>query len=239
MLERILETEVMDTLEEATDYNAMDHREVNRRFVTDLLATDLDRLTAFNESRNELLDLGTGTALIPIELVQRHPEVRVVAVDASVNMLELARYNLEVEGVTGRVFLDRIDAKELPFPDGRFAGVISNSIIHHIPEPASVLAEAVRVTAPGGLLFIRDLARPDDEETLAHLVQTYTGEENEHCRQMFADSLHAALTLDEIRALIEPLGFDPQTVQLTTDRHWTWIAVKPEPGDSAGQTASD
>ena len=43
---------------------------------------------------------------------------------------------------------------------------------------------------------------------------------------MFADSLHAALTLDEVRALVAALGFDPAGVRQTTDRHWTWAARK-------------
>jgi hypothetical protein len=37
MLQRVLEPEVMDTAEEAIDYDRMDHREVNRRFVDDFL----------------------------------------------------------------------------------------------------------------------------------------------------------------------------------------------------------
>ena len=37
MLPRTLEPEVMDTAEEAVDYDAMDHGEVNRRFVGDFL----------------------------------------------------------------------------------------------------------------------------------------------------------------------------------------------------------
>ena len=37
-LPRILETEVMDTPQEALDYNTMDHSAVNRVFVDDLLA---------------------------------------------------------------------------------------------------------------------------------------------------------------------------------------------------------
>ncbi len=40
MLPRILETEAMDTLEEAVDYDSMDHREVNAAFVTDLLVIE-------------------------------------------------------------------------------------------------------------------------------------------------------------------------------------------------------
>jgi hypothetical protein len=76
----------------------------------------------------------------------------------------------------------------------------------------------------GGALFIRDLLRPDDDATVRLLVQTYAGEANTHQQKMFDDSLRAALTLDEIRAMVENLGCDPATVKQTTDRHWTWAA---------------
>jgi ubiquinone/menaquinone biosynthesis C-methylase UbiE len=218
MLSRVLEPEVMDSLEEARDHNAMDHREVNRRFVEVLLATLGD------ESPGDVLDLGTGTALIPIELCRACEECRIMAVDAAISMLELARINLEIAMLTHRVQLDRVDAKALPHRDGMFHTVMSNSIIHHIPEPLAVLREAVRVTEPGGLLFFRDLLRPSDETELQRLVELYAGAENEHARKMFADSLHAALTLEEIQALVTQLGFPASTVAATSDRHWTWAA---------------
>jgi hypothetical protein len=85
----------------------------------------------------------------------------------------------------------------------------------------------VRVVAPGGTLFVRDLLRPADEAELQRLVGLYAAGANEHQRQMFADSLHAALRLDEVRALVAGLGSDPAGVRQTTDRHWTWAAVRP------------
>jgi ubiquinone/menaquinone biosynthesis C-methylase UbiE len=147
-----------------------------------------------------------------------------VAVDAAAEMLAVAADNVQDAGLTSRIELKRTDAKRLPFADAEFAAVMSNSIIHHIPEPRTVLAEAVRVTAPGGLLFFRDLMRPSDLPTLDRLVNTYAAGANEHQRRMFAESLHAALTLDEIRALVAESGFVPQSVQATSDRHWTWTA---------------
>lgn len=218
-LERVLESEVMDTPEEARDYNEMDHTGVNRAFVADMLATC--------SVAGDVLDLGTGTALIPIELCQRTEDCRVMAVDLSINMLELARYNIEVESLTDRIQLDHVDSKKLPYEDDMFDLVMSNSIVHHIPEPLSVLSEAVRVTKDGGWLYFRDLMRPDDNATIKQLVKTYAADENDHSRQMFEDSLHAALNLEEIRSLAEQLGFDSDTVQATSDRHWTWCVQKP------------
>jgi ubiquinone/menaquinone biosynthesis C-methylase UbiE len=148
----------------------------------------------------------------------------VVAVDAAEAMLEVARRNVQREGLAQRITLERVDAKRLPFSDGAFPFVMSNSIVHHIPEPREVLAEAVRVLASDGLIFFRDLMRPQTEADLARLVETYAGGANDHQRKMFGDSLRAALTVDEMQSLVAKLGFDPGTVRVTSDRHWTWAA---------------
>lgn len=218
-LERVLEPEVMDTYEEARDYDSMDHQAVNKLFVDDLLAV--------GNIGNDILDVGTGTAQIPVELCRQSEDCRIIAIDMAVHMLDLARFNIEVDGFTQRIFLQQIDAKDMLFESEMFDCVMSNSIIHHIPEPLAVLAESIRVTRPGGLLFFRDLLRPESGEEVAHLVSTYAGDENEHQRQMFDDSLRAALSLSEIRAMVSSLGFEAETVQATSDRHWTWIAIKP------------
>jgi ubiquinone/menaquinone biosynthesis C-methylase UbiE len=217
-LERVLEPEVMDTVAEAHDYDCMDHSGVNQVFVTDLLQA--------GDIGTEVLDLGTGTALIPVVLCQQDPDCRVMGIDLAAHMLDLARYNIEVEGLTDRIFLQQIDSKDLSMESESFDTVMSNSIIHHIPEPLMALTEAIRVARIGGLLFFRDLLRPATDEQVVTLVQQYAGEENEHQQQMFDDSLRAALSLAEIRGLISSLGFDDATVQASSDRHWTWIARK-------------
>lgn len=273
MLSRILEPEIMDSRQEAADYDAMDHAEVNRAFVADLLAARdcLYDPAAKPASANpidaqfgdwddqpifDVLDLGTGTARIPIELCQQFERrngdelhdaavqpgrreddqeepgvcerIRILAVDLAASMLDLARLNLEIASLMDQVQLEQVDAKQTPFADGMFDCVMSNSIIHHLPAPEGALAESVRVCRPGGLLFFRDLLRPDTEEQTLHLVSAYAGKENDHQRRMFEDSLRAALSLEEIRDLVSRLGFDSNTVQQTTDRHWTWAATKPD-----------
>ncbi len=228
VLKRVLEPEVMDSEKEAQEYNDMDHSVVNQHFVEELFqfARDQDPAAADAEfDFGDVLDLGTGTALIPVELCRQDHECRVMAVDLAVSMLELARYNVEAAGMIERITLAQVDAKKMGYDRGAFDLVMSNSIIHHIPDPVVCLQEMVRVTAEDGLLFIRDLMRPQDAETLEALVLTYTGKESEYSQRLFRDSLHAALSLDEIRDLVASLGFDPNSVQATSDRHWTWAAV--------------
>lgn len=219
MLERVLEPELMDDPDEAQSYNDMDHSEVNRRFVQELLAC--------GELGNDILDLGTGTALIPIELCEQHETCRVMASDAATNMLDLARYNVAVSSMELRIQLHHGDSKQLRFDDAMFDAVISNSLIHHVPDPQTVLSEMVRVCKPGGRIFVRDLYRPDSMTLVESLVQTYTANETPYNQQLFRQSLCAALTLEEIRQMVAELGFDPETVQMTSDRHWTWSAVVP------------
>jgi ubiquinone/menaquinone biosynthesis C-methylase UbiE len=224
-LERILESEVMDSQKEADEYNDMDHSQVNQSFVEDLLAFAASLKPPNSDLElGDVLDLGTGTALIPIELCRQHESCRVMAVDLAASMLDLAVYNIEASSMTQRITLSQADAKQLGFDDGIFDVVMSNSIVHHIPEPSGCLEQMVRVTSDGGIIFVRDLMRPDDLETLESLVETYAGEETEYSRKMFRDSLQAALSLAEIQQMGSELGFDPGTVQATSDRHWTWTA---------------
>ncbi|MGC3967418.1 MAG: class I SAM-dependent methyltransferase [Pirellulales bacterium] len=222
----------MDTLEDALDYDRMDHAEVNRLFAADALAA-LEAVGFLNGTKCHILDLGTGTAQIPIELVrqaraaQNAAGLTIAAVDLAAEMLVVAKQNVAAAGMVDVVRLERLDAKMLPYPDDRFQALLSNSIVHHIPTPEEALTEAVRVTAPGGALFVRDLLRPTDADEVERLVGLYTVGSSDAQRQLFRQSLHAALNLAEIRSIVAGLGFNPGDVQATSDRHWTWSSVKP------------
>ncbi len=218
-LPRVLELEVMDSVEEARAYDALDHGEVNRQFVGDLL----DQLPG----SGPILDVGTGTARIPIELCREEPHVEVTAVDLAEAMLELAADNIRQSGYDGHITLERADAKRLPYADGSFPVVISNSLVHHAAVPDLMLREAWRVLADGGLIFMRDLARPRDEIALGHQLEIYASRASDAQRRMFANSLRAALTVEEIQVRIERLGGPRDSARPTSDRHWTWCCRRP------------
>ena len=218
MLKRVLEPEVMDSLAEAEDYDSMDHRAVNRVFVADFIA--------FWNGRGPILDVGTGTGQIPIEFCAQSAAGDILAIDLAEQMLLVARQKAIRLHCDARLQFERVNAREMPYADGKFAALMSNSIVHHIPEPRAVFAEMVRVSAPGATLFVRDLLRPVDLAMLNRLVTIYAVGANDHQRKMFSESLHAALTLDEVRDIVAELGFDRDTVRQTSDRHWTWSALR-------------
>jgi len=225
MLPRTLEPEVMDSAEEAVDYDAMDHGTVNRVFVDDLL-TLLSQRKGAGDQLLRILDVGTGTAQIPLELSRRGLTVRVMAIDLASHMLQLALRNVLQAGQQESIKLEQVDAKDLPYADGTFDVVMSNSIVHHIPEPLAVLREMARVLKPGGTMFVRDLLRPDEVGTVDRLVVTYAGDSNPHQQKMFRESLHAALRLDEVRDLLSQSGLSSDWVLQTSDRHWTIAGSK-------------
>ncbi len=213
LMERILEPEVMDTWEEARDYDAMDFTIVNADFAK--RAIELVPPSGF------VLDAGTGTARIPILVGQQCPQWRIVAIDLSRNMLKLAAQNITQAGLQSQITLELADAKQLLFPAAQFDLVLSNSLIHHLPNPLSFLQEIDRVLKPGGALLLRDLIRPPDLATVESLVAAIGPDYDAHQRQLFHDSLKAAFTLEEVRDLVAQSGLQGVTVEQSSDRHWT------------------
>ena len=135
MLPRVLEPEVMDDEAEVAEYDAMPHDDVNARFVEDFLV----RFPPGAIATATVLDLGTGTALIPLLLLQREPGLRVTAVDRSAAMLRMAARHACRFGQQERLDLVEADVCRLPFADRSFDMVLSNSLLHHLPEPVRCL----------------------------------------------------------------------------------------------------
>lgn len=212
-MQRITEPEVMDSTQEAIEYDAMDFLEVNTAFAES--AISLCPSTAL------ILDAGTGTARIPIIMCQRRPQWQIIGIDLAQSMLEVGRKNVQQAGLKQQIKLELVDAKQMPYPDAHFDMVISNSIIHHLPNPLPFLQEIKRILKPNGAIFIRDLLRPNNAEIVEDIVKKYAADCNEHQTMLFRDSLHAAFPLDEIKELMQQALLENINVYQSSDRHWT------------------
>jgi ubiquinone/menaquinone biosynthesis C-methylase UbiE len=213
-LPRTLEPETLSPLDEATQYDAMDHAAVNRQFVEDLCTA--------GPVGPQVIDLGCGPGSIVIELCRRIPSIHALAIDLEVEMLEIAKREVDIAGLLDQISLHHANVCAMDqYEDGMSDTVMSNSLLHHLDEPRLGLESAIRLLRDDGRLFVRDLFRPATPEEVETLVCQYAGEENEVAQQLFRQSFHAALTLDEIREIVGGLGISTQCVQMTSDRHWT------------------
>jgi len=212
-MERILEPEVMDTEAEALEYDAMDFLAINTLFA--------QRAVELGSRIAQVLDLGTGTARIPILIAQARPEWQIVAIDWAESMLAIARENIVRAKLETQIQLKFMDAKQLPYPSSSFDGVISNSLIHHLPDPLPFFRELKRVLKPQGFLLLRDLLRPSSPAIADAMVTEIGTEYSPHQTQLFRDSLGAAFTLEEIQSFVEAVGLSDVKVYQSSERHWT------------------
>ena len=212
---RILEPEVMSGAGEAAAYDEMDFSATDR-----LLA---ERAAALARPSAPILDLGCGNAKIPLAIAALlSPGTRIHAVEMSPAMLSVAARNRIQAGIgAARVQFIAGDAKRLPFRDGSAGLVASNSLIHHIPEPRDVFREAARVAGERGAILIRDLVRPESQAALDALVEMHAAGWSALQTRLFADSLHAALTVEEVRRCLADCGIRGVTVSQISDRHWS------------------
>lgn len=213
-MDRTLEPEVMDTADDAEDYDAMDFQETDTRFAEDAAAL-------LGAGGGRVLDVGTGTAKIPVLLLARRPDLTVLAVDMADQMLRVAAKNIAAAGLEGACTLARMDAKALDAPPASFDLVVSNSLAHHVPEPLGFFREIARVAGPGGAILVRDLIRPESREAAWAIVNRLAPDDSERQKQLFFDSLCAALTLDEVREMVAAAGLEGASVAQSSDRHWS------------------
>jgi ubiquinone/menaquinone biosynthesis C-methylase UbiE len=119
---------------------------------------DLVRAT----SRDRVLDVGTGTGLIPFALAtSSEPPASILGIDLSAGMIDTARRRLRDElHDDPRVRFERMDAEQLELPDESFDVVLSGFALTHVPRPELALNEIFRVLRPGGRLGIALGSRP-------------------------------------------------------------------------------
>ena len=105
-----------------------------------------------------ILEVGSGPGRLAVLLAQRAPDLNMIGVDISPEMVQRAARRATEAGLGERVRFETGDVGALPFPEGSFDGAISTLSMHHWPDPARGLAEIHRVLKAGGEARIFDLA---------------------------------------------------------------------------------
>jgi len=106
------------------------------------------------------LDIGTGTGDVAIEILRSQAGAGVVGIDASLDMLALAKTKAQRAGLSGLISFQAGDALALAYRDASFSGVITAFCLRNIEDRRAALSEMWRVIRHGGRLVILELGVP-------------------------------------------------------------------------------
>lgn len=117
-----------------------------------------------------MMDAGIGPGRLPVKVSGLVPEVEIIGLDISVDMLKIACRNIIQAGVKDRVSLTRGSLYKIPFKDESFDFIVSTGVIYHLRDEVSVLNELYRVLKPHGEMWLydgrRDASRKEIRTTI-------------------------------------------------------------------------
>jgi ubiquinone/menaquinone biosynthesis C-methylase UbiE len=156
------------------------------------------------EGETTIVDLGTGPGILSIELNRLLPQVKIIGVDLSSDMLEIARKNADEAGMSNyETRLGR--AEEIPVESNSVNLLVTQSSFHEWDDPRKGLSEIFRILRPGGSLILKDYNwdwLSGWRRSLLKFLLKVVGESYEDHVGMFK------FTFDEVADLLKEAGFD-------------------------------
>jgi len=171
-------------------------------------------------SEDSVLDVACGAGLVACAFA---PVVRhATGIDLTPAMIERARA-LQQEKSLRNVSWHLGDVLPLPFESGSFSIVTCRYALHHMEDPAPVVAEMARVCSPKGRVLIVDMLASADPTRAANLNQVEQLRDPSHVRAMPLSELERLLqnaNLKVRRSAQYGLDLDLETVlENSSPRH--------------------
>ena len=158
---------------------------------------------------DSVLDVACGPGIVAAALA---PSARsVTGIDLTPEMVELARERCARAGLANTTF-EVGDVTDLPYPDGEFSKVVCRYALHHVRDPAAVVAEMARVCAPGGRVVVVDMVVGDDPGVAERFNEVERTRDPSHARSMPQRELLSLLARAGLEA--EPVGADRLAMEL-------------------------
>jgi ubiquinone/menaquinone biosynthesis C-methylase UbiE len=141
-----------------------------------------------------VVDLGCGPGLLSIELCKLLPNARIIGVDPSADMLEVARRNADEAGVAN--YDTRLGgAEHMPLQSNSVNLLVTQGSLHEWDDVEQGFSEIIRVLRPGGSLIVKDFNRNWLSHWKRALVEPF------HHLRMFRYSF------DDVVAFLDNAGF--------------------------------
>lgn len=211
-MERICEPELMEGPEQVEAYAAADFSSSDQAAVSRIL--ELWAAQGPSASPRRIVDLGCGPGNLTIPLAERLPQAEVLGLDGSAAMLAEARRRCPGARPAFRI----ATLPQWPATIGRFDLLVSNSLLHHLHDPAVLWRVISDLAAPGALVVIKDLRRPADPGEVEQLVQRHAATAPAVLQRDYRASLHAAFRPGEVEQQLREAGL-PLQVRPLEDRY--------------------
>ena len=184
-----------------------------RRFMGPIYRRFAAKAARISPIGKRVLDIGTGSGRLAIELARVRPDWHVTGIDISEDMLKLARQNTAQGSLTDRIDFRQASAAALPFANGYFALVTSHASFHLWTDPLKVFKEVARVTSPGGYCLIWDNLRLTMLSPLLSLIGRAMGM-NVAQRQLWMQAIRSSYTIGEARVILRESALKDARVKI-------------------------
>ena len=173
-----------------------------RRFMAPIYRRFIAKVAGISLPGKRVLDIGTGSGRLAIELAKARPDWQINGIDISEEMLKLARQNTAQGNFADRIDFRQASTSALPFADGYFSLVACNSSLHLWADPLKVLKEIARVTSSGGCCLIRDNLRFILFNPLFSLIGLAMGM-NASQRRLWMQAIRSSYTIGEAKVILK------------------------------------
>lgn len=127
------------------------HRDRGWLSTNDMIASGINQGTA--------LEIGPGPGYLGLEWLKKTNNTKIVALDISQDMINIAKKNAKDYQMESRVEFIHSDGKDIDFKENTFDAVFSSGSLHEWANPIEIFNHIIRVLKPGGKFFISDLKR--------------------------------------------------------------------------------
>jgi ubiquinone/menaquinone biosynthesis C-methylase UbiE len=179
-------------------------------------AETLARMVAANEN-DRAVDLACGPGTLALRFAKH---VRwMCGLDFTPAILQRARETAVHDGLLAKLAFLIGDAQVLPFASGSLDLAVTSYSLHHISDPARVIAEMARVVKKGGRVGVIDIEVPDDPEVRALNHRIEFIRDHSHSRSLTQREFESMFTAAGLRITAMEHKGHPRTFE-----HWMHVA---------------